>query len=224
MPRETVTISISDQYSYESAAMLFAVLAYPDDKRTRDRFADAVCNVMLRQFATDPTWANELQNTRPRHWLIGAEKADQEWQQGMLILNEERFMAAKMAAPKWAGFVRQETGVIHPGLKVVGPTSNEMLTTISIELDERRGTETDFNKGNIVSRQWSTSKPVLHLCLGMHKVIHDTAADHLTFNPWDFFFDRNLTAAVIDKAAAVFQAAKQVFNIDPDQMVEVIAV
>jgi hypothetical protein len=225
MPRETVTIAVSELYPYESAAMLFAVLAYPKEKADRDRFADAVCNVMLRQFATDPSWADTRPATNPRHLMVAAEIADVRYKHGMKVLNEERFIAAKMAAPKWAGVVQQVTGITHPGLKVVGPTSREMLVEVSSDLDERRGVSTEgYNKANIVSRVWNTSKPVIHLCLSMHRVTHEIAPDQRTFNPWDFFFDREMTRAVITKAAPVFELAEQVFGFDPDEMVEVLAV
>jgi hypothetical protein len=220
MPRETVTIAVSELYPYESAAMLFAVLAYPEDKSDRGRFADALCNSLLRHFATDPAWADELQNTRPRHWMVDAETADMRCKHGMKIINEERLIAAKMASQTWAA------AIPRPDLeKPARPTSRAMLTAVSIDLDERRGTVTDgYNKGNLVDRHWSTSKPVLHLCLGMHRVIHETATDQRTCTIGDFYYNRELTRAVITSAAPVFKLAEQRFGIAPDEMVEVIAV
>jgi hypothetical protein len=222
VPRETVTIEISKLPPYEAAAQLFAVLAYLDDKAARTRFADATCNVMLRQFAAaDPTLVDTPQATvRPRHWMLEPDKADLTWKRGVKVLMDERLEAARMASPRWATAVEQITGLPHPGLKNLGHLSGEMLAAISSSLDERRGNSTEgYNKRNIGTRVWKTSKPVIHLCLGMRRVIEETMPDHRTFNPWAFFGVPKLTYAVIERASRVFKLADQVFDgIDPDQL------
>jgi hypothetical protein len=219
---ERVTIPVSDLYPYEAAARLFGVIAYPDDRRARERFSDAICNVLLRYFAADPPRADTLQAARPWHLLADPRRADIECKKGWSIINDQRLEAAKMASPKWASFVSEQTGLIHPGLRVIGPTSNEMVAAVAVDLDERRGTDTEGNKGNIVSRVWTKSKPVIHLCLGLHKVVHDLAHDHRSLSI-ETLFHRDIIRAVIETAAPVFEAAEHVFGIPRGDMIEVVA-
>jgi hypothetical protein len=227
MPRETVTIELSKVPPFEAAAMLFAVLAYPDDKVARTRFADAACNVVLRRFvAVDSSLADTPQPAiRPRHWTSDPKKADLTWKRGVKVLMDERLEAARMVSPRWAAFVERKTGIPHPGLKNFAPLSPEVLAAISCSLDERRGRDTKINKRNIGTRVLKTSKPVIHLCLGMRRMIEETMPDHETFNPFAFFGVPELTYAVIERASWVFKFSDQAFDgIDPDQMIEVIAV
>jgi hypothetical protein len=193
----------------------------------RTRFTDATCNVMLRRFvAADPTLADTPQATiRPRYWTLDPQKADIAWKRGVKVLMNERLEAARMASPVWAAAVERITGIPHPGLKTLGRLSREMLTEVSHSLDERRRRNIEgYNKGNISARVWKPSKPVIHLCLGMRRVIEETAPDHQTFYPWAFFGVPKLTYSVIERASHVFALADQVFDgIHPDQMIEVIA-
>ena len=154
---------------HELAARLFAALAYPTDAKRRQRFEDAVCNKVIRELASDPHWAAAPQAIRPRHLLMSSDQADAEFKRGVRVVNNERLIAGKMAAPLWASFVRNRTGFIYPGLAVVGPTSSDMISVAAIDLDERRGTASDANKGNVVARIWTPSKPVLHLRLACTK-------------------------------------------------------
>lgn len=206
--------------------MLFAVLAYPDDKAARTRFADAACNVMLRRFiAADPTLADTPQPApiRPRHWTQDPKKADLIWKRGVKVLMDERLEAARMVSPRWAAFVERTTGIPHRGLENLAPLNPDVVAAISCSLDERRGRDTKINKRNIATRVLKTSKPVIHLCLGMRRMIEETMPDHQTFNPWAFFGVPELTYAVIERASWVFKFADQAFDgIEPDQMIEVI--
>jgi hypothetical protein len=225
MPRETVTIELSKLPPFEAAAQLFAVLAYPDDKAARTRFSDATCNVMLRRFvAADSTIADTPEAVvRPRYWMMEPKKADLTWDRGIKVLMDERMEAARMASPRWATAVEEETGLPHRGLRNIGHLSTEMLAVVSASLDERRGKNTEgFNKGNIATRVWKKSRPVLHLCLGMRSAIFETVPDQ-SFNPWAFFGVPALTHLVIAKAAAVFERAERVFGIPTNEMIKVLA-
>jgi hypothetical protein len=99
-----------------------------------------------------------------------------------------------------------------------------MLAAVSIDVDERRGTTTEgYHKGNLIDRHWSPSKPVLHLCLGMHRVIHQIAADQRQCRLEDFYYNQEFTRAVITSATPVLANAERL-GISPDDMIEVIAV
>jgi hypothetical protein len=75
---------------------------------------------------------------RPEHALMDADIADAAVADGMRIINRERIIAGKMAAPAWAGFVQFQTGIIHQGLVLTGPTSKPAWTAAAIDLDKRR--------------------------------------------------------------------------------------
>jgi hypothetical protein len=226
MPLETVRIEISKVPAFEAASTLFSVIAYPDDKVARSRFADAACNVLLRRFlAADPTIADTPQFApiRPRHWALDPEQADLLWKRGEKILMNERLEAARMVSPRWAAFVERTTGIPHPGLNNLAPLHPDVMAAVSVSLDERRGRDTQVNKRNIGTRVLKNSKPVIHLCLGMRRVIEEVMPDRRTFNPLAFFGVPELTLMVIERASWVHQFADQAFDgISSEKMIEVI--
>jgi hypothetical protein len=208
---------------HEAAARLFATMAYPLSEPRRQTFERAICNKAIRAAAADPTWRSTVQMIRPEHALMNADKADGAFSDGLRVINQERIIAGKMAAPAWAAFVRSQTGIIHPRLVPVGPTSQPAWTAAAIDLDERRGVDT-ATRANVISRVWMPSKPALHICLAVHKAIHDNAPDQYRrgLNLGDFLYDRALVELVLEMAACVFEAAPAVFNISHADMVEII--
>lgn len=223
MARERVVIPIDDLPSYESAARLFAVLAYPDDKKRRQLFEDALCNKFIREFSKNPEWSSTTQAIRPRHALMDAGQADSQLKRGVRIINDERLIAAKMGAPAFAEVVQRVTGIVHPGLKAAGPTSDDAWTAVAADLDQRRKHKSDGNKGNVISRAWSPSRPVIHLCLALHGVIHRAGVGASVLGLGDFLFDRGLVAEVVNAATPAFEVVQHAFGIRPDDLIEVIA-
>jgi hypothetical protein len=68
MPRETVAIEISKLAPYEAAAQLLAVIAYPSNKRERERFADAICGWVLSQSWKDSELSSTPITAPSRYW------------------------------------------------------------------------------------------------------------------------------------------------------------
>ena len=70
MPRETVVIPRSELEGYEYGARVYAVLAYPDDPRGRQKFDDALCYIGIKTLAdADTGWRRAYQPVRPFHLL-----------------------------------------------------------------------------------------------------------------------------------------------------------
>src|SRR4051794_293199 len=99
MPLETVTIELSKLPSYKAAARLLAVIVYPTSASECEHFADAIVIWFLQQRAlADHDWARVPFPIEPR--LLTVNDVDGTLKRGLRILNRQRLIAAKQAAPK----------------------------------------------------------------------------------------------------------------------------
>jgi hypothetical protein len=227
MPRETITIPVSTLQPYEAAAQLLAVIAYPDSQNERRRFADAICGWVLKQSWDDPELASTPVTAPPRYWQAAAD-GDAVMNNGMLAINRKVLIAAKMASPVVADFLQQTS----PGFQAVRPTSEKMITAVSKDLKQRKrletrgsrkgGEDTVATKDNVSRRNWKPSRPVLHLCVAMHRVIHELSPNQQDINLGDLMNPITITG-IIGIARAIAPALQPLFNIKPEELIEVIA-
>jgi hypothetical protein len=227
MPRETVTIELSKLAPYEAAAQLFAVIAYPYSQKDRVRFSDAICGWMLGQFiaANDQEWEPTSQ---ARYWRALVKGPNVELAKGFRVINRERLIAAKMAAPGLEEFRQFMTQRRQPGW-APRPTSDEVIEAVSADLHHPKRPATRGRKGdgggnreNIISRHWTPSKPVLHLCLSLHLNIHALSPNREDLHLGDFLPSKDTIAGIIGLAGG-FSEAMRLFNIEPEELIEVIA-
>ena len=199
------------------------MLAYPTEADGQRRFDDAICNKLLREFARHSEWADAPQTMRPRHAFLDPIVADRKFEAGIKVINEQRILAGKMASPTWAGYLQEQLGVTFPDLEIVGPTSIPAWTAAAIDLDRYRETDTEGDKSNIVRRCWTPSKPVLHLCIALHIVLHAEAPNLPGLNIGNFFDDGELIQKVMGWANYIFPSVPDLFKISADDLIEVVA-
>lgn len=230
MPLETVKIEFTRLAPYEVAAQFFSIVAYPKEKDARLRFSDAICGLMLGEYSAgnDPEWNSAGQTVPPRYWQALVNGPKVEFDKGLRIINRERLVAAKMAAPKLEELrqfmmTRRSPGWGH------SPTSNKVMDAITRDLGqaERRATrgrkgDGGDNRENIIRRHWNPSRPVLHLCLALHQYMHAESANHRNLNLRDFLSVPDAIAGIVELGEA-FSLMMRIFGIDPGEQIEVMA-
>ena len=225
---EFVRIPVLDITSYEAAAKLLAVLAYPDDKKARTRFEHAAYFKIIEHLSKHPGWKNSNQWLRPDYLLLDRKMAETEYKRGIRLIRYSRMIAAKMAAPTDCCFFAFEKGRDSRGaggkLAEYGyfaPTSAELIAEVSMDLDRLRKKDTTANKGNITERCWTPSKPVLHLCLALQSIFN--AGDEMTYLDLPFetlFNDPGMIMIVINKARYYRNFTSGIFDIPRSQQID----
>jgi hypothetical protein len=229
---EPVIIPLTTAPAYECGALLLATLAYPLDRRARDRFWAAICTKCLDHL--DRYHRDENREQPPLHLMQDREIVRGDFEQGFWVINCERLIAAKMGAPIWAGRKRELTGLIHPGLRVVGPTSKESWTAAAVDLDHpvrlsmpkrarsgRRRKPSSGNKGNIINRHWNPSLPAIHLAIALHEYIHDNIPQVEGINLGDLLTDKEALSWIIVTAAWIRHEAQACFGLPTSRLVTV---
>lgn len=226
---ELVRIPVLDITSYEAAAMLLAVLAYPIDKKARTRFEHAVYYKIIEHLSEEAEWKNSNQLLRPSHILQDKKLVDTEYKRGVRIIRESRMIAAKMAAPVDCfiaalanGQGGKETGgELAQKSRYLPPTSVDWIAEVSLDLDRLRSKDTDGNKGNIVARCWTPSKPILHLCLAIQFIFNpDNEMSYLDLPFEDLFKDPGLIMMIIDQARSHRNFTSYAFDIPKNQQID----
>ncbi len=218
-------LSLSDLHDYEAGAALLALLAYPADRTARARFDKALrYKAVADHLALDREWANSQQMVRPADLLHDPHLAAKYLTTGCRIISNERLIAAKMAAPSFAARLRDE-GVDLPVRDSASVT--EMARRVTIDLDARRKKDhkpAEGNDKNVLSRAWTPSKPVLHIALGLHIVIHHHSpmANSEGLNVGDILFDIDLTLKVISLAQFILPRLPNLFEIPATSIAHIV--
>jgi len=171
----------------ECGPMFLAALAYPKSKRSREHFAGAILCL-----AAEASWTSE--EVRLVCLMQDRTKVDRELKRGIRLI-ADRLAAAKMAFPEYHAHVSDHIGERRPA-KVPSHSSAEMFASINFDLRrpdrprDKRGRNlksdgTDFNAGNIKSRIWKPSLPVLHMAIALDREIgtEKTSVGDVVFDP-----------------------------------------
>lgn len=173
--------------SIECGPKFLAALAYPKSKRSQDHFAGAI--LCLAAESSRPPEAVRLVCL-----MQDRTQVERELKRGIRFI-ADRLAAAKMAFPEFHAHVSDHIGERRPA-KVPTHSSAEMLASINFDLRhtnrprDTRGRKvkddgTDFNAGNINSRIWGPSLPVLHMAVALHREIgtEKTSVGDIVFDP-----------------------------------------
>jgi hypothetical protein len=178
VPKEIVSIPRSELAGYEYGARVYGVLAYPDDPKARERFDDALCYLAIQTSAdADPSFKYTYKLIRPHHLLQDPHVVDREYEEGSRMIADRRLIAAKMAAPTVAEAQAAEMGAAFAG-PAPKPFSLDVLTAVDLDLDDRprrgksKSKPSTLSSGNIAHRHWKPSRPVLHLSIALHDMLH----------------------------------------------------
>jgi hypothetical protein len=228
MPRETVTIGVSTLPPYVSAARLLGVITHPDSPSECEHFADAMVIWFLRQRAfTDHDWARVPYPIEPR--LLTVNDVDGALDRGLRILNRQRLIAAKQAAPKFDWWWQFGTTGQKPAWEKVDPTGEAMIEAISADLKQPKRRETRgrkaaegsvVEKGNVIRLAWTPSRPVLHLCWALHRTI---PGEDLNIGDFLESVDHRVVLDLIHKAEAASHLLLGEFEMTDSEWIKVVA-
>jgi hypothetical protein len=212
------------------------------EKKPRARFERAICFKAIEGLCNDPNWANSNQSIRPSDLLQDRKAVEIEYKRGVAKIKQERMIAAKVAAPTDCYLVASADGVVGIAgaditaqeLGYFAPTSNERIAEVSLDLDEirvkknaadrrlrprgrrripRRVRLAEANNENIKHRCWSSSKPVLHLCLALQMTLNEgREMDYLDLSIEDFFNNPGLIMTTIESAATYRNVVPHEYN------------
>jgi hypothetical protein len=228
MPRETVTIKLSKLAPYEAAARLLAVITYPDSASECEHYADATVIWFLRERAlADHEWARVPFPIEPR--LLTVNDVDGTFKRGLRILNRQRLIAAKQAAPKLDWFWQFATTGQKPQWDTVDPTGEAMIDALSVDLKQPKRRETRgrkavkgvVEKSNVIRLAWTpTSKSVLHLCWALHRAI---PGEDLKLGDFLSSVDDKAVLGIIHTAEAASHLLRGAFAIAESEWIAVVA-
>lgn len=219
---EHVCIPVLDITGYEAGALFLAVLAYPEDKNARKRFERATYFKIVEHLAKNNTWKNSNQTLRPDYLLQDRKLVEKEYKRGIRIIRQERMIAAQIAAPMDCYLVAlvNGRGSIGSGGQLADengyprPISETSMVQASIAWDEIRKKNTNMNDGNIKTRCWKPSKPVLHLCLALQVTFNvGEEMSYLDLPFEEFFNNPNLIMTIIERAKFYRNFTANVFDI-----------
>jgi hypothetical protein len=179
---------------------------------------------VLKQSWGDGELANTPWTALPKYWK--ATNDETTFTRGMLVINRKSLIAAKQAAQVVAAFLDE------PVQQPARPTSKAVLAAISRDLKQAKRRETrgrrkgaddtgDVDKFNAMTRIWKPNRPVLHLCVATHMVIHNTSHNQQDINFRDFMHPATV-AGIIGLAQRIAPAMLPCFGIKPDELVEVL--
>ncbi len=206
---------------------LLSVLAYPNDSGKRENFAKALICGSVTEMNRDTDRFGEPTEVH-RMMCDGRDHTATERmiKAGCRIIANERLIAAKMASPSFHAFLADKAGRQRPPI-VPTHAGLDMLSQISIDLGDPgrprdgrgrtpSGGAAELNKGNILSRCWTPSLPVLHLCIALALGIDrtPTLAEKKGTNIGDLLFDEDLLLWIIKFAEECGPMVAEKFNID----------
>jgi hypothetical protein len=229
MPRETVTIELSKLPPYQAAARLLAVITYPDSTSECEHFADAIVIWFLQQRAlADHDWARVPFPIEPR--LLTVHDVDGTLKRGLRILNRQRLIAAKQAAPRLDWFWQFATTGRKPQWEKVDPTGEAMIDAIDKDLKQPKRLETRgrkakkgdvVEKSNVIRLAWTPpSRSVLHLCWALHRTI---PGEDLMLGDFLSSVDARAVLGIIHAAEAASHLLCGQFEIAESEWIAVVA-
>jgi hypothetical protein len=156
MPRETIEIVLDELDPYQSGALFFAVLAYPDprDKNERGRFMQAFVRRTLEQrMELHKDFAQDFQIIRPAYFSGSDREHRAILARGTKRLQGRFAVARFIAMPH---FREIDTG--RPTrVESLLPTVNNMAVLAALHL---KMSEESFT--TVKSKIWKPSKPIIH--------------------------------------------------------------
>lgn len=228
---ESVRIPVLDITSYEAAAKFLAILAYPADKKARTRFEHAAYFKIIEYLSgKDAGWKNSNQWLRPAYLLQDKKLVNSEYNRGIRIIRQSRMIAAKMAAPTDCCVVAIGNGRGSEGTGgelaeqygYLPPTSLQWVAEVSMDLDRLRKKDTAANRGNILARCWTPSKPVLHLCMALQVTLSEgDEMGYLDLPSEELFNNPGLVMTILNHARYYRNFASHVFDIPKSQQIDV---
>jgi hypothetical protein len=228
LPRETITIELSKLAPYQAAVRLLAVIVHPDSAAQCEHFADSSAIWFLRQRAfADQEWARRPFPIEPR--LLTVSDVDGAFERGLRILNRQRLIAAKQAAPKFDWYWEFVRTGQKPNWNPVDPTGEAMIDAISPDLKqekrrETRGRKADegsvAHKPNVIRLAWTPSLPVLHLCWALQRAI---PGENLMLGDFLSTVDTKMVLGIIQDAQAASHLLRGQFKIEDSEWIAVLA-
>ena len=199
-------------------SLYLSVLAYPVKTRKRERFRAALICEAAAEMKRDPARYGEppdaLHIVSSVRDISAMERAIKD---GCRIISGQRFIAAKMALGEYAAFLADKIGEQRPTV-VPSHSSNKMLEAISIERDDARrrdsrgrksrGGASELSTGNIISRIWTPSLPVLHLAIPLY------VSFPKDMSVGDVLFDLDLCTRLMEQSKIQAPTLAMKFEID----------
>jgi hypothetical protein len=197
MPREVVTIVVSQLSPLAVEAQFFAILAEPLDARARKKLIEAEYRLLEPQMrylgSEDEAKLNKLAAKRHKR--------------AVQVIERERLLAAEYANARIAERVVKSAGAKGLELRADGePIGDGRLTMQNYALwavskqhelagrpDPAEGTWKTFQQ-----RAWRNSKPVVHLVLGWHWAARSKTSDAVHVRLAVLFADPDATKAFFD--------------------------
>ncbi|MBI2254731.1 MAG: hypothetical protein HYU58_08945 [Proteobacteria bacterium] len=180
---------------YEAAAIFMTLLAYPqyqNDERRLDRATTAVCHMFLRSNPErDARWLTEV-SAMWAH-IFPTFNVDSELKGFFRKLND-RMHAARIAI----SFLQEiELGHLPKLPKAMKRLSLNEWANVDLAPDRPAGGD---ETGNLETRIWRPSLPVLHLAIAVQKILASADNHGNSLNLLHFFLEEELLQQAIDEA------------------------
>jgi hypothetical protein len=165
-------IDFRHQAPYECGAILITLLAYPEPTATDETLGSlcrSLCHLHLRATSEiDPEWAGAPQPIKPLYAFVDPKQLNQDLRQLKRRLRD-RMVAARVAI----GFLKEVVSGKVP--KLPAGLKNLSLNQLSILVLDDLDSE---DEGNVETRVWRPSLPVIHLAAAMAVVMDQVERTH----------------------------------------------
>ena len=203
----------------EAAAQILSWIVYPTDEGRRERWANAVVLLALRKAAQrDPRWQTEEVPIRVGVLLQDPSVAERQNKHASLILRD-RILAGNMAVPLIAKAARITVKFAPDGSDL------SSLNQIAAKLAELIGGKGGGDVGNVKTRIWRESKPVLHLCAALAAILLRYWRDRWDKNLWGLLEDPDVICELVETAEmcrpVIAGWRKPGPTVDPAQQIEI---
>jgi hypothetical protein len=200
---------------YEAGAWLVTRLAYPDaDDKTQAHVHTSLCSHALRvRSEIEPDWAIRPQATKPIYSLRSPDDCNR------ALRTLERRVRDRMVAGRMAIAFLKEALPSHPLIRPPGMKRLSINQLARLVLDDTQFTD----PGNVETRIWRPSLPVIHLCSAVQIVLSQLEPKIGSMVLEALLLDRSAIELVIRTAEyhESVLAQSRYLRIDPERMIRI---